>query len=152
MASLSNAQKTGPATKPLKKIEESSDIYEDDDFESLSRSQQQMNQALPIQKKPLVSLAHANTISSGISQKTVIQTVAVQPVVKRDNQQTMTDTGKYNYSLDPTSGATTMKEMSLKRTLEDTEERVSELQVTVQRMRDENKDLELKMKAKDTEF
>jgi hypothetical protein len=32
------SQKTGPATKPLKKIEESSDIYEDDDFESLSRS------------------------------------------------------------------------------------------------------------------
>ena len=26
-----------PVTKPLKKIEESSDIYEDDDFESLSR-------------------------------------------------------------------------------------------------------------------
>ena len=40
VAALSNAQKTGPATKPLKKIEESSDIYEDDDFESLSRSQQ----------------------------------------------------------------------------------------------------------------
>lgn len=34
----SQAQKTGPQTKPLKKIEESSDIYEDDDFESLSRS------------------------------------------------------------------------------------------------------------------
>jgi len=34
------APKAAPATKPLKKIEESSDIYEDDDFESLSRSQQ----------------------------------------------------------------------------------------------------------------
>lgn len=34
----SQAQKTGPQTKPLKKIEESSDVYEDDDFESLSRS------------------------------------------------------------------------------------------------------------------
>lgn len=43
-------------TKPastLKKIEESSDVYEDDDFESLSRSQQQMNQMLPVQAKIL---------------------------------------------------------------------------------------------------
>jgi len=43
-------------TKPvstLKKIEESSDVYEDDDFESLSRSQQQMNQVLPVPAKKL---------------------------------------------------------------------------------------------------
>jgi len=38
-AANSVSQKTtGPATKPLNKIEESSDIYEDDNFESLSRS------------------------------------------------------------------------------------------------------------------
>ena len=37
-APISLAQKTGPATKPLKKFEESSDVYEDDDFESLSKS------------------------------------------------------------------------------------------------------------------
>jgi hypothetical protein len=33
----------------------------------------------------------------------------------------MTDVGKYNYSTDPTSGALTMKEMSLKRQLDDSE-------------------------------
>lgn len=48
LKTLSQAQKTGPATKPLKNIEESSEAYENEDFESLSRSQQQMNQVLPV--------------------------------------------------------------------------------------------------------
>ena len=38
LKTLSQAQKTGPATKPLKNIEESSEAYENEDFESLSRS------------------------------------------------------------------------------------------------------------------
>ena len=32
----------------MAKIEESSDVYEDEDFESLSKSQQQMNKLLPV--------------------------------------------------------------------------------------------------------
>ena len=91
------------ATKPastLKKIEESSDVYEDDDFESLSRSQQQMNQILPVPAKKL---------------PTVVQKTTSQSTVKKENQQTMTNVGKYNYSSDPTSGVQTMKEMSLAR-------------------------------------
>jgi len=44
------------------------------------------------------------------------QTVVVSaPPVRKENQNTMTDLGKYNYSSDPTSGAMTLKEMSLKR-------------------------------------
>ena len=138
-------QKTGPTTKPLKKIEESSDIYEDDDFESLSRSQQQMNQVLPISKKPTLPTVKPTTVQQ------VVQ-VQVQPVVKKENQNTMTDLGKYNYSLDPTSGATTMKEMSLKRQLDDTEAVLSEQRISLQQARDEVKSLELKLKQKDTEF
>lgn len=51
-------------TKPastLKKIEESSDVYEDDDFESLSRSQQQMNQMLPVPAKKLPTVLQKTT-------------------------------------------------------------------------------------------
>lgn len=44
---------TGKPASTLKKIEESSDIYEDDEFESLSKSQQQMNQILPVPAKKL---------------------------------------------------------------------------------------------------
>lgn len=43
------------------------------------------------------------------------QTVVQAPLVRKENQNTMTDLGKYNYSSDPTSGALTLKEMSLKR-------------------------------------
>ncbi len=43
----------------------------------------------------------------------------------------MTDTGKYSYSMDPTSGALTMKEMSLKRQLDDTEMLVQEHMITI---------------------
>jgi hypothetical protein len=72
--------------------------------------------------------------------------IQVQPVVRKDNQNTMTDLGKYNYSMDPTSGATTMKEMSLKRQLDDTEIVLSEKQVSLQQARDEVKALELKLR------
>jgi hypothetical protein len=47
--------KSQPAST-LKKIEESSDVYEDDEFESLSRSQQQMNQILPVPAKKLPTI------------------------------------------------------------------------------------------------
>ena len=77
---------------------------------------------------------------------TVIPKIPNVPVVKRENQTTMTDTGKYSYSMDPTSGALTMKEMSLKRQLDDTEMLVQEHMITIQRQRDENRDLELKLK------
>jgi hypothetical protein len=72
--------------------------------------------------------------------------IQVQPVVRKDNKNTMTDLGKYNYSMDPTSGATTMKEMSLKRQLDDTEIVLSEKQVSLQQARDEVKALELKLR------
>ena len=49
------ASKSQPAST-LKKIEESSDVYEDDEFESLSRSQQQMNQILPVPAKKLPTI------------------------------------------------------------------------------------------------
>jgi len=49
------AAKSQPAST-LKKIEESSDVYEDDEFESLSRSQQQMNQILPVPAKKLPTI------------------------------------------------------------------------------------------------
>jgi hypothetical protein len=48
------------AAKPLNKIEESSDIYEDDDFESLSRSNNAMEKALPV-KKPLPTVQTVQT-------------------------------------------------------------------------------------------
>lgn len=50
-----------------------------------------------------------------------MQNLPHQPIVRKENQTTMTDVGKYNYSSDPTSGAMTMKEMSLKRQLDDSE-------------------------------
>jgi hypothetical protein len=51
---------------------------------------------------------------------TVVQkTTTTTPTTKKENQQTMTNVGKYNYSSDPTSGVQTMKEMSLARQLED---------------------------------
>lgn len=43
----------------------------------------------------------------------------------------MTDLGKYNYSTDPTSGALTLKEMSLKRQLDDSEIIASEQRITI---------------------
>ena len=48
-------------------------------------------------------------------EKTVTEYVEVERTYKRDNQTVQTDTGKYNYSLDPTSGAVTLKEKSLTR-------------------------------------
>ena len=104
-----------------------------------------MNQVLPISKKPTLPTVKPTTVQQ------VVQ-VQVQPVVKKENQNTMTDLGKYNYSLDPTSGATTMKEMSLKRQLDDTEAVLSEQRISLQQARDEVKSLELKLKQKDTEF
>ena len=99
-----------------------------------------MNKVLPLPKKqPLTTL----------NQKVVVQTA---PVVRKDNANTMTDLGKYNYSMDTTSGATTMKEMSLKRALDDTEIVVTEQRVSLQQSRDEVKALELKLRQKDTEF
>jgi len=59
-----------------------------------------MNQILPIPAKKL---------------PTFVQKATSQPNVKKENQQTMTNVGKYNYSSDPTSGVQTMKEMSLAR-------------------------------------
>lgn len=90
----------------LKKIEESSDLYEEDDFESLSRSQQQMNKLLPVaakpvEKKPLATIAK------------IQQASAMPTIVRKENKQTMTDVGKYNYTNDPTSGASNMKEWQL---------------------------------------
>lgn len=41
--------------------------------------------------------------------------------VRKENKQTMTDLGKYTYSDDPTSGASTLKEFSLRRNLEESE-------------------------------
>lgn len=56
-----------------------------------------------------------------------------------------TDTGKYNYSLDPTSGAVTLKEKSLTRQVEHQDERISEMQISLQELRDQNRQLELKL-------
>ncbi len=63
-----------------------------------------------------------------------------------------TDTGKYNYSLDPTSGAVTLKEKSLTRQVEHQDERISEMQVSLQELRDQNRQLELRLQQKDSEF
>lgn len=125
-APISLAQKTGPLTKPLNQIQESSDIYEDEDFESLSRSAQQINSALPV-KKPsppaktvlptLQNKSPTPTLNKVVTPTT--QQVAPTPVIRRENQATMTDEGKYSYSHDPTSGALTMKEAALKRKIED---------------------------------
>ena len=51
-----NAAAKSQPVSTLKKIEESSDVYEDDEFESLSRSQQQMNQIIPIPAKKLPTI------------------------------------------------------------------------------------------------
>jgi chromosome segregation ATPase len=53
------------------------------------------------------------------------------PAIRKENQATMTDEGKYSYSHDPTSGALTMKEASLKRKAEDQEILLAEHRVTI---------------------
>lgn len=63
----------------------------------------------------------------------------------------MTDTGKYSYSLDPTSGAATMKEVSLRKQLEDTEFSAQDLRVALQEARDDAKRIELQLQKKETE-
>jgi len=64
-----------------------------------------MNKLIPVtaktvEKKPLP------TIAKGVA-------APISTVVRRENKQTMTDVGKYNYTNDPTSGAQNMKEWQL---------------------------------------
>lgn len=70
----------------------------------------------------------------------------------KENKQTMTDVGKYNYSEDPTSGASTLKEFSLRKQLEDSELAQQELRVALQESKDHSNSLELKLRTKETEF
>lgn len=69
-----------------------------------------MNKIMPIakpgDKKPLATIGKTST-ALGSS------------IVRKENKQTMTDVGKYNYTSDPTSGASNMKEWQLQRALDD---------------------------------
>lgn len=77
----------------MKKIEESSDIYEDDDFESLSRSNNAMEKALPVKKT--LPTVNKPIVTPPLSVSPVLKQV---PQAKKENQVTMTDEGKYSYS------------------------------------------------------
>ena len=44
----------------------------------------------------------------------------------------MTETGKYNYTSDPTSGVSNMKEWQLQRALDDSQQEVTDLRVMLQ--------------------
>lgn len=64
-----------------------------------------MNKLLPVaakpaEKKPLPTIAK-------------VVSAPIPTVIRRENKQTMTDVGKYNYTNDPTSGASNMKEWQL---------------------------------------
>ena len=61
----------------------------------------------------------------------------------------MTDEGKYSYSYDPTSGASTMKELQLKRRIEDLEQQLADQRVALQESKDNSKSLDLQIAKKD---
>ena len=51
--------------------------------------------------------------------------------VRKENKSSMTDLGKYTYSEDPTSGASTLKEFSLRKQLEESELAQQELRIAL---------------------
>jgi len=61
-----------------------------------------MNKLIPVTAKT-VEKKVLPTMAKSIS-------TPIPTVVRRENKQTMTDVGKYNYTNDPTSGVSNMKE------------------------------------------
>lgn len=96
--SVSNSKSIGEL-KSNSRIGESSDVYDDDDFVSISKSNQQMNKILPtVQKLTTLKSIESNKSSPP---KHPLPTVAATSIAatytKKENKQTMTDEGKYSY-------------------------------------------------------
>jgi hypothetical protein len=90
----------------------SSDKYDDNDFESMSKSK---SDTMMDSKKD-----SARSAKQGVKAKPVEKSI-LSTYVKKENKGTMTDAGKYDYMTAAESQPTTMKEWSLKRNLEDAE-------------------------------
>jgi hypothetical protein len=89
--------------------------------------------AKPVEKKPLAKIAKTSAPLSST-------------VVRKENKQTMTDVGKYNYTNDPTSGASNMKEWQLQRALDDSQQELQDLRVQLQQTKDSQRETEVKLK------
>ena len=121
--SASNS-KSANEMKSNSRIGESSDVYDDDEFESLSKSHKEMNKVLPTVKK----LETLKSIKERAESPVRAQTAGadggrsiVQQYTRKENKQTMTDEGKYSYMSANDAGPNNLKEWSLKKNLEEAE-------------------------------
>lgn len=150
--SVSNSKSLGDL-KSNSRIGESSDVYDDDDFESVSKSNKQMNKILPTVQK----LTTLKSIESAKASPPKLPTVAgltsiAQTYTRKENKQTMTDEGKYSYMSASDAGPSNLKEFTMKKNLEEAEHLIQELKSLRAEDRDTIRELEVKLTKKDGDY
>ena len=139
-------------------VEESSGAY-DDDFESLSKSKNELNALLGDPKKPAAKplptitkpIAALATVKQSLSPITANTSSVVASYVRKENKQTMTDLGKYSFMSNAVDSAN-LSEWALKKNLDDAELMIQELKVREAEQTENIRSLELKLKTKEMEF
>jgi len=125
-----------------RKVTESSDKYEDEEFDSMSKSK---SDTLLDSKKDSgrnTASKFKGKLATPISgHKSILSTY-----VKKENKGTMTDVGKYSYINAADTEPSSVKEWSLKRNLEDAELLIQELKARQADDREEVRALEIKLK------
>jgi len=117
--SMSNSKSIG-GLKSNSQIAESSDVYEDDEFESVSKSHKEMQKLLPTVAKLETLKSIGNATKSPMPQPTTAASIA-QTYARKENKQTMTDQGKYNYMGASDAAPNNLKEFTLSKNLEEAE-------------------------------
>lgn len=125
-----------------RKITESSDKYEDDEFDSMSKSKSDtmLDSKKDSGRSPVIQFKGKLTAPI-TGHKSILSTY-----VKKENKGTMTDVGKYSYMTAADTEPSSLKEWSLKRNLEDAELLIQELKSRQADDREEVRALEIKLK------
>ena len=157
---LKSVERSGKSQKSSQGISDSSDRYDADEFDSLSKSKDAIGQMMKKAEQKTgafsVNVSKSKPVSMA-SQKAAPQPVQILSTVtqykNKENKQTMTDFKvKYDYMSAKDGEPQSMKEWSLQKELDDAHLLIQELKAKQAEDKEDYRALELKLKQKEGDY